>query len=339
MPTATSPELQPLIGTYPALPFVLGMVPSVQEDARIPAILRNLESLHAIAAESRRELDHLLRLSQEILLAVRTPAPAPPSQRPEAPVRDSALVHISLLGSFDVEAAGRSVTRWPSKKARLLLAYLAMEKGRMVPRDVLIDLFWPDAPPARGSNNLSIAIHQIRSTLAEVAAESAKCVLVRQGACGLDPSVVSTDLWDFQQRLASARQALESRDTAGTRSHLVSALAMYHGELLESDPYEEWVVEPRRTLSAAYYQALSWVTTQSAKDDDWRSVLDYASLMVKKEPFDEAAHRWLMQAHWRLGNRSQALQQYRACEEVLKAELGLPPSEETRRLFEVIRGK
>ena len=333
-----------LTAPTPTLPFVLGVVPTTEQDVRIETILMRIESLQTLAAESRRELDALRELSAEILEAVKarpSAMPEPAVLPTEAPsenveVKAAPLLRLRLLGSFDAHLRGQSIGRWPSRKARLLLAYLALERGRLVPKDVLIDLFWPDAPLERGSNNLSIAIHQLRTAMTAVEPESGQAIVVRQGLYGLLTDDVSTDLWDFQAQLADARRALERKDDDATRTTLSIAVSLCEGDLLESDPYEDWAVEPRRSLGAAYNHALAWLATDAARANDWARVIDLAGRILQRDRCDESAHRWLMTGYWKLGNRPQALQQYRVYEDTLQRELGVQPSAESRRLHEQI---
>ncbi len=222
-----------------------------------------------------------------------------------------------------------AVTDWPGRKARLLLAYLAIERGRMVPKDVLIELFWPEARADRGANNLSIAIHHIRSTLSAVSPEASRAITVKQGLYGIDPARAEVDLWHLQADLDHARHALERRDKDAVQRHLLNALALWRGDLLASDPYEEWAAEPRRMLNVSCHKALNWLATEASAHADWSGVLDYAGRMLRNDACDEAAHRLLIDAHMRMGNRSQALQQYQACIAILRDELGVRPSQET----------
>jgi DNA-binding SARP family transcriptional activator len=328
----------------PSLPFVLGVqAPDpASEDPRFDAILERLDSLQAIATQSQLDLDLLRRMNSELLDIVRRVQPEEPvplqvvGPAPETPDAGEAMLTLRLLGSFDVRMGGQSIGKWPSRKARLVLAYLAIERGRMVAKDVLIDLFWPDAPPERGSNNLSIAVHQLRTALGSIDAEAAHCIIVRQGLYGVDVAKVSVDLWDFQNSLAEARRALERKDDAAARLALAAATEICQGDLLESDPYEEWAGGPRRSLGVAFTQSLAWLAEDASKHGDWPRVLDFAARILQRDRSDEAAHRWLMTAHWKLGNRPQALQQYRLLEEALEEELGVQPSDEARLLRERI---
>ena len=54
---------------------------------------------------------------------------------------------------------------------------------------------------------------------------------------------------------------------------------------------------------------------------------------MQRDAGDEAGHRWLIRAHTALGNRGQALRQYQACEQALRDEFDVAPSEQTRALL------
>jgi LuxR family maltose regulon positive regulatory protein len=329
-----------VLGARPELPFVLQSLPIGLADPRIDAILHKLDSLLDSLSSSRLEMESLRQISLQVLQAVKSARAerAVPHDAPETEAAVSSLpLQLRLLGPFEARVNDVAIRDWPSKKARLLLAYLALERGRMVPKDALIELFWPDTRLERGSNNLSIAVHQLRSMLARIDARLAQAMIVRQGLYGLDHSIVHADVWDLRASLAEARPYLERQDTDAARVRLVRAVSLCPGELLESDLYEDWLVEPRRWLSAAYLQALAWLASEASQRSDWASVLDFAARIVQRERCDEPAHRWLMQAHARMGNRSQALHQYQVCVENLMSDLGVDPTEETRRAYARIR--
>ncbi len=65
--------------------------------------------------------------------------------------------------------------------------------------------------------------------------------------------------------------------------------------------------------------------------------LPYARRWVALDPLQEPARRRLMLLYAWTGRRAQALQQYRECVQVLDAELGVAPLDETTRLYEAIK--
>lgn len=334
---------------WPRLPFTLACA-EISADPIPLALVTRLDALQRLAIETRDQLELLRRESARVAHALTPPRPPlePKPSRTQplitAPKRpaladEGACMRMFLLGTFQLQANGRVVTRWPSRKSRMLLAYLAAERNRLVPKDVLIELFWPDFSLARGSNNLSIAIHQIRTTLKELVPGGDRVVRVDQGLYGLNQTLVSwVDLHEFRQHLSAARLALQRGDKSAARQYFLAAVDLYRGDFLESDPYDEWTLEPRRSSAAAFARALAWLAGDAAASNDWEGVLDYAGEIVRRDPCDEEGHRWLITAYWQLGKPARALQQYQLCSERLAEDLGASPSEETWRLCSEFRG-
>lgn len=50
---------------------------------------------------------------------------------------------LTLFGTLQLQIDDQPALRFPTNKARALLAYLVMENGRLHRRSGLADLFWP----------------------------------------------------------------------------------------------------------------------------------------------------------------------------------------------------
>ena len=53
-------------------------------------------------------------------------------------------VAVRCLGPLQVQAGTVDLTHWRSGKARSLFEYLVTHRGRVIPRDTLIEVLWPD---------------------------------------------------------------------------------------------------------------------------------------------------------------------------------------------------
>jgi hypothetical protein len=58
-----------------------------------------------------------------------------------------ARFELTLLGTCAFRLDGKPIHGFASDKARLLLAYLAVEGGRPQPRARLVEIFWSQHPP------------------------------------------------------------------------------------------------------------------------------------------------------------------------------------------------
>jgi DNA-binding SARP family transcriptional activator len=333
-----------------ALPFVLRARSHSEFRARFPIpvepprALADAEAvLHATRAEIRR-----LSVAQEQLLALLTAESGDPlvsgpasavAVRGERYDRQDPTLEFRLFRFFEVRRGQQTADRWTSRKARLLLAYLVMKGEAPATRESLIDTFWPDSSPERGANNLSIAIHQIRTRLGGLVPEDERGIHVEQGTYRLSTDVgMSVDVVDFDRYIALARRDISAGDSGSARDHLNAAADLCTGDLLESDPYEEWTIEPRRALAETHQWALAWLAADAVSSRDWPTALRHGRTMVWRDSCNEEGHRLIIQAHNELGNRGEAIRQYRKCVETLESEIGVAPSRETRALAASVVG-
>jgi DNA-binding SARP family transcriptional activator len=200
-------------------------------------------------------------------------------------------------------------------RGQAILKLLALRGGRL-PRDQVLELLWPDLTPRAAANNLHKNLHYLRKALGPV-------VRLRGEVLWLAPEVV-VDADEFR---ALARRALAGDEAAAAR-----ALALYRGDLLPEDLYQDWAAAARQELSALYHELLASRARTLEAGGHLEQAADALRQILAREPADEEAHRALMALYARRGQRQRALHQYQQCREVLLAELGLEPSAETRAL-------
>src|SRR5260370_305541 len=75
------------------------------------------------------------------------------------------LWRIELLGRLRATQGDRVVTRFRARKTGALLAYLAYSMERPHPREVLIELLWPETEPRSGRSSLSRELASLRRQL------------------------------------------------------------------------------------------------------------------------------------------------------------------------------
>src|SRR5579859_8268523 len=76
-------------------------------------------------------------------------------------------LEIRLFNPMDVRVNGTSVIRLCVRKARHLLALLALRAGHEVERGWLSGTLWPESAEQRAHSNLREVLHHLRLVLAE----------------------------------------------------------------------------------------------------------------------------------------------------------------------------
>jgi predicted ATPase len=160
------------------------------------------------------------------------------------------LCKIQLLGGLRVQQGEREITRFRTQKAASLLAYLAYYRHQSHPREVLIEMLWPECDPKVGRSRLSNAFWALRRELESSGTPPGTLLQATHFAIGLNPAVVTTDVADF---LAACRKATRTADLAERNQHLQEAVEAYSGELLPGF-YEDWVLTEQQRLTELFKQ-------------------------------------------------------------------------------------
>jgi DNA-binding SARP family transcriptional activator/TolB-like protein len=233
-------------------------------------------------------------------------------------------LRIALLGPLVIEVDGQDSPRLP-KKARALVAYLAAQKGAVVPRERAADLLWPDQDAQLGRHSLRNCLLELRRALGPAAREH---LFADATNCRLAVNGVDLDRFD---RLAGAAERVDLR----------AAADLYRGEFLadlavNSQPFQDWLEVERQRLLAQACEVLERLVRAEAAAGAHLAAIRVARRLVALDPLSEPAQRTLMQAYFKAGRRPEALRQYRAFVDLLRGELAVPPDPETRALAHAI---
>ncbi|HEX5772124.1 MAG TPA: BTAD domain-containing putative transcriptional regulator [Nocardioidaceae bacterium] len=211
-------------------------------------------------------------------------------------------VHIRLLGGFEVTVDDRPVPArsWRRRSAANLVKLLALQPGRRMLREQVVDALWPDMLVDEAAPRLHVAAH-----FARAATESQDAVVLAGGAVSLFPTAAVTLDVDQFDRAADA-----ARDTEG-QEKAARAASLYAGTLLPEDLYEPWTEEPRDRLRLRHLELL-------------RAAGRYEEL-VAAEPLDEEAHLLLVRERVARGQRQTALRALDRMTDLFRRELGVDP--------------
>src|SRR4051794_5422600 len=107
------------------------------------------------------------------------------------------LIRLEMLGRFVVRQGNREFHRFHTQKTASLLAYLACYKQRFHPREVLIELFWPDDAQEAARNSLSVALNALRRQLEAPGIPPGTLLIADRSSVYLNPDAFTTDVEDF----------------------------------------------------------------------------------------------------------------------------------------------
>jgi DNA-binding SARP family transcriptional activator len=224
------------------------------------------------------------------------------------------LLTVQLLGQFQVRLDEVAVDDWPSGRGRSLFKYLVTHRDPWPRREQLMEAFWPEAAPAAARNSLNVAVHGLRRAFR--ASAEVPVVVLQDGAYRLGPQLrLWLDIDEFELHVVAGRRLDAAGDPVGAAAEYERALALYQGDLLADDPYQDWPVTAREHLLLAYLDVLDRLSSLSFDQRQCGACVALCRLLVEKDPCREDGHRRLMRCFTRQGQPHLALRQYRACAE------------------------
>ncbi len=245
--------------------------------------------------------------------------------------------NVYCLGRFEAYQDDVPIVDWSSNKGNAIFKYLVAHREQPTAKEVLMELFWPEAEPDSARNSLNVAIYSLRQCLRETRPDFSH-ILFHAGAYLLSPEL---EMWiDFEEFLAQFSTALKL-ERSGTLSLAIreyhAAETLYQGEFLEEDRYEEWILPYRQNLRDTYLRLLERLRSyyMDRKNYDACSMICRKALAI--DACLEDVHCCLMRCYQRQGQRYLALRQYHLCVEALSRELLIDPSSATRALYHRIR--
>lgn len=235
-----------------------------------------------------------------------------------------------MLGPMEVLRRGDPVPLG-ARMERALLAVLALEAGRVVPADRIVDLLWGEDPPPKAVPALHTKIAHLRRALEPDRAPRAGDSLLETVAPGyrLARAAVRLDADRFEELAA---RAAGSADPAGAAAAAEEALALWRGPALG-----DFAGEPFARSAAERWEGLrrATVETHAAALIDLGDVpRAIAELQphVAAAPLREQARALLARALYLSGQQAAGLEVLAEGRRLLREELGLDPGPELREL-------
>lgn len=246
---------------------------------------------------------------------------------------------VRFFGKLEIEYQGKPIAEPHGAKLASLLAYLLYHHRKPLHREALMAKFWGNSDTESARNSLNVGFYKIRKLLSSP--KSRKDVLLHDYATyRINPQLsVFTDADAFMELWRKGRAVEQSEGLEAALPYYNEASGLYRGDFLENHLLEEWCESERDTLKETYLFILNRLSDYFYQQQSYMASVNVCRKILAKDPCLEETHQRLMVCYKNLGMRDKAIRQFYACEETLKRELSVPPSEYTRGIFqELSRG-
>lgn len=247
-------------------------------------------------------------------------------------------LRLRLLGAFAAWVDGVPVddAAWSRRKVSRLVKLLALAPEHRLHREQVEWLLWPTLGRRAASQNLHHTLYRARHTLEPGLKRRAEPRFLRlhNDLLELAPGDrFESDLETFEHAAATA---LASRDPA---LH-ADAVALFGGELLPEERFEDWAIERRDAVKATYVELLLELAQLERSRTRLDPAIDALKRIVAVEPLHEDAQAQLILLDGLAGRRHRAVAHYQRFRDLLRNELDADPLPTTVEIYEsVISGR
>ncbi|MEM1256032.1 MAG: BTAD domain-containing putative transcriptional regulator [Cyanobacteria bacterium P01_H01_bin.21] len=238
----------------------------------------------------------------------------------------SQQLRINLLGHFRLTFNDEPIEGLQTERYQSLLAYLVLHAQTPQPRVQVASVFWPETTDKKAKTNLRRELHRFRQILPN----ADQFVHVTTQTIQWQPQLPFwSDVSAFETKIAKTADQ-PSKEKIET---LKQAIELYQGELLPTC-YDDWIESERHRLHQLLLNALSDLSLGLADLGDYRGAIAHTQRLLQLDPLNESGYLTLMKCHAQQGERANALQVYHQCMTLLRDEMGIDPSTETRQFYE-----
>ena len=242
-------------------------------------------------------------------------------------------LNIETLGTFQVKRGGEVIPSngWRREKSRQLFQLLLTYRQSPLDRDQICEHLWPEADATTAQRNFKITLNTLYQVLEpDRDAGSDSAFIVRDGTTYT--LRLNADLWlDSDHFARLIREGL--RSASNSIALLEEAVALYRGEYLPDSLYESWAAEERERFATLFLEAADKLCELYVQGNRFNEAIDLSQRILARDNCWERAYRHLMQAYNALGDRGQLARTYQRCQQTLKDELDVLPSQETQDLY------
>ncbi|TWT12710.1 hypothetical protein FQU96_10640 [Reyranella sp. CPCC 100927] len=237
------------------------------------------------------------------------------------------MLRIYLLGGCRVTLSDGSDGTPRAKKTRAVLAFLALTPDASATRERVAGLVWSDRLEEQARGSLRQAITELRALFRDADA----------GALHIDRDVMRVNL---DQVWIDAREVERMADGPLEEKRKIPEL--YRGDLLADlsaigGAFQDWLYGERAWRREQAFGGMAAAMRELIALRDLTAAESIARHMLALEPSHEEAHRGLMEAFARSGDKAAALRQFQVCVDALKRTLDAKPGQPTIQLYERIR--
>ena len=250
------------------------------------------------------------------------------------------VIYVNMLGGFSISIGDKSIVDQnnQAKKPWSLLEYLITFRGRDIPVEELIDLFWKDEASNNPAGALKTLMFRVRKLLEPLGYPTQELIFQNRKAYGWTRDFLTVcDADKFEDLCIQSESSEISREE---RLFLcLEAFSLYKGNFLPKSEWESWVVPIHTYYHTIYQKLVNRILTLLDEKKDYPTMIDVCQQTISIDPYGEDAHYYLICALYQSGNQLMALEHYQRVNDMFYNEFAITPSLRFKELYKLISDK
>lgn len=250
------------------------------------------------------------------------------------------VIYVNMLGEFSISIGDEVIIDQnnQAKKPWSLLEYLITFRGRDIPVEELIDLFWKDESSNNPAGALKTLMFRVRKLLEPLEYPTHELIVQNRKAYGWTKEFTTICDTDRFEELCVQTEASVLSDEE-LLPLCLEAFTIYKGNFLPKSEWESWAA-PIHTYYHTLYQKLLNRTLLLLDDrKDYPTIIDVCQRAIAIDPYLECAHYYLIYALYQSGNQQMALEHYQRVNDMFYNEFAITPSIRFKELYKLISDK
>jgi adenylate cyclase len=237
-------------------------------------------------------------------------------------------LNIRLFETLEVTSPSGEKLPIIGAKQQALLGYLAAHLEHPPARATLTNLFWGARFEDQARQSLRQAVSKLRKTLNQ---DGQEVLWTDAELVGLNPDLIEVDLIQFE----TLAQSAVAEDLF--QAEALCSTSFLQGLSINEEMFDDWLLAERSRISGLVCNVLSKTADLRVIDGNSSEAIETVQKLISYDPLRELSYRQIMRILAQAGRRTEAIRQFNACAELLKAELDVEPDPETKRLLQEIR--
>ncbi|WP_431028676.1 response regulator [Lysinibacillus sp. LZ02] len=243
---------------------------------------------------------------------------------------------IQLLGGLRMTSTDGKIQwmKWRTAKAKELFVYMLNHRDKMICRDILLELLWPESDIDKASKQLYTTIYTIRQTLKNY---------------GVDGIKISSPLFDSGYKLSLENVIIDVEEWVSKLKSLPPlqldnidkherTFYSYTGDYLSGSDYI-WAESERERLRRLWLHHAQQLSKFYIRHENYNAAVNIQERVQSFCPAEEESYFTLMELYGVLNNAIAVEGQYRMLKKMLKEQFGMEPSIEIDKWYEEWKNK